>query len=111
MRIIVAIAVVSSLTIASRVPAQTPQNETPQAQVPSAIKLENPELGAKEPSGLTPGANSFAEGQAKALIESKGYDNVSALVNDSKGIWHGTATKGQAKVHVSVDYKGNVDVQ
>lgn len=113
MRIIVAIAVVSSLMFAWRASAQTPQNEAPQKHVPSAIELQNPELGSKtkEPASMVPGANSFAEGQAKALIESKGYDNVSALVNDSKGIWHGTATKGQAKVHVSVDYKGNVDVQ
>ena len=114
MRVIFGIAVLSGLLATLPASAQTPSADTPgQAapQPPSAIKLENPELGAKEPAGLVPGANSFAEGQAKALIESKGYDNVSALVNDSKGIWHGTATKGQAKVHVSVDYKGNVDAK
>jgi hypothetical protein len=94
MPVIFAIAVLSGLMIAWPVSAQTPS-----------------ERGAKEPPGLTLGANSFAEGQARALIESKGYDNVSALVNDSKGVWHGTATKGQAKVHVSVDYKGNVDAK
>ena len=99
------------LTIAGLASAQAPAAQTPQTQVPSAIKLENSELGAKEPGGLVPGANSFAESQAKALIEAKGYDNVSALMNDSKGIWHGTATKGHAKVHVSVDYKGNIDAQ
>jgi hypothetical protein len=114
MRVVFAIAVLSGLLIAVPASAQTPAAqpaEQPPAHVPSAIKLENPELGAKEPPGLVPGANSFAEGQAKALIESKGYDNVSALVNDRQGIWHGTATKGQAKVHVSVDYKGNVDAK
>jgi hypothetical protein len=117
MRVVAGIAVLSGLLIALPASAQTPSAQSPSgeqaapAHVPSAIKLENPELGAKEPAGLVPGANSFAESQAKALIESKGYDNVSALVNDSKGIWHGTATKGQAKVHVSVDYKGNVDAQ
>jgi hypothetical protein len=52
-----------------------------------------------------------SEDQVKALLESKGYDNVSALVKDSKGSWHGTATRGQAKVRVSVDYKGHVDAQ
>jgi hypothetical protein len=114
MRVVFAIAVLSGLLIAVPASAQTPaaqSAEQPPAHVPSAIKLENPELGAKEPPGLVPGANSFAEGQAKALIESKGYDNVSALLNDSQGIWHGTATKGQAKVHVSVDYKGHVDAK
>jgi hypothetical protein len=118
MRVVFAIAMLSGLLVALPASAQTPSAQPPSAEqapaprhVPSAIKLENSELGAKEPAGLVPGANSFAEGQAKALIESKGYDNVSALVNDSQGIWHGTATKGQAKVHVSVDYKGNVDAK
>jgi hypothetical protein len=107
MRAVFAIAAVA-LLISLPASAQTPPEP---AHMPSAIELESPEAAAKEPSGLTPGANSFAEGQAKALIESKGYDNVSALVNDSQGIWHGTATKGQAKVHVSVDYKGHVDAK
>lgn len=111
MRFVLRIAALFGLLVALPASAQTPSQTAPQP--PSAIKLENPELGKKsdEPSGLVPGANSFAEGQAKALIESKGYDNVSALVNDSQGIWHGTATKGQAKVHVSVDYKGHVDAK
>jgi len=122
MRVIFRIAVLSGLLVTLPASAQMPSAPSPSAeqspaqtspQPPSAIKLENPELGKKsdEPTGLVPGANSFAEGQARALIESKGYDNVSALVNDSKGIWRGTATKGQAKVHVSVDYKGNVDAK
>jgi putative membrane protein len=113
MRIVFGIAVLSGLLVTLPVSAQQPAADTAAPQPPSAIKLENPELGKKsdEPSGLVSGANSFAEGQAKALIESKGYDNVSALVNDRHGIWHGTATKGQAKVHVSVDYKGNVDAK
>jgi hypothetical protein len=117
MRVIFGIAVLSGLLVTLPASAQTPSADTPATQAapqpPSAIKLENPELGKKsgEPAGLVPGANSFAEGQARALIESKGYDHVSALVNDSKGIWHGTATKGQVKVHVSVDYKGNVDAK
>lgn len=55
-----------------------------------------------------PGANSFAEPQARKLIESRGYSEVSPLVNDRQGIWHGTARSGATKVHVSVDYKGNV---
>ena len=103
-------AAVFSLSIAGLASAQTPPDK-PQTQVPSAIKLENPELGAKQPGGLTPGANSFAESQAKALLEAKGYEQVSALVNDSKGIWRGTATKGNAKVEVSVDYMGHIDAK
>jgi hypothetical protein len=110
MRAVFANAAIAAVLIALPASAQTPAADA-QKRPPTAIELESPEAAAKEPSGLTPGANSFAEGQAKALIESKGYDNVSALVNDSQGIWHGTATKGQAKVHVSVDYKGHVDAK
>jgi hypothetical protein len=55
-----------------------------------------------------PGANSFAEGQARDLLKSQGYSDVSPLVNDRQGIWRGTAMKGAEKVHVSVDYKGHV---
>lgn len=57
------------------------------------------------------GANSFSEGQARRLIESQGYNGVSPLVNDRQGIWHGTASKGAARVHVYVDYKGNVSAR
>ncbi len=57
------------------------------------------------------GANSFTESQARQLIESRGYAGVSALMNDRHGIWHGTATKAGARVHVYVDYKGNVSAQ
>lgn len=89
--------------------AQTPQ--TPQTPA-SGPTLQNPGLaGPDNATPPQPGANSFAEGQARKLIESKGYANVSPLVNDSQGIWHGTATKGQTKVEVSVDYKGHVNAK
>jgi hypothetical protein len=110
MRAVFVNAAIAAVLIALPASAQTPAEDS-QRRPPTAIELESPAAVAQEPSGLTPGANSFAEGQAKALIESKGYDNVSALVNDSQGIWHGTATKGQAKVRVSVDYKGHVDAK
>lgn len=57
------------------------------------------------------GANSFAEPQARRLIESRGFSDVSPLVNDRQGIWHGTARSGATKVQVSVDYKGNVSAR
>jgi hypothetical protein len=60
------------------------------------------------PAGPLPGANSFMEPQARKLIESKGFSDVSALVNDSQGVWRGTAKNGSGKVRVTVDYKGNV---
>jgi hypothetical protein len=71
--------------------------------------MQNP--GITQPKADTPplpGANSFAEPQARKLLESRGYKDVSPLVNDSQGIWRGTAMNGTQKVGVSVDYKGNV---
>lgn len=81
------------------------------AQTPSAITLESPAAAEKAgtpPQGLSAGANSFAEGQARTLLQEKGYAEVSPLVNDRQGIWHGTAKKGQSKVSVSVDFQGHV---
>lgn len=75
------------------------------AQVPSAAQLQNPEL---EKNQLKPGANSFAESQARDLLEKQGYSNVSPLMNDKDGIWHGKATKDQKTVDVSVDYRGQI---
>jgi len=82
-------------------PAQAQQNpmDNPSVVQPKSEKAEKPPVA---------GANSFSEGQARDLIESKGFTNVSALMNDGQGIWRGTASKGAAKVSVSVDYKGNV---
>lgn len=77
--------------------------------------MDNPSVvQPKQPDGDAPpiaGANSFSESQARSLIESHGYTGVSALVNDRQGIWHGTASKGAARVHVYVDYKGNVSTR
>ena len=76
--------------------------------------MQNPtvtEPATSQPKAETPpllGANSFTEGQARKLLESQGYGQVSPLMNDSQGIWRGTAMSGTKKVSVSVDYKGNV---
>jgi hypothetical protein len=56
-----------------------------------------------------PGANSFSESQARQLIREQGFTEVSPLVNDSHGIWRGSAKKGTTKVRVSVDYQGHVN--
>ena len=81
---------------------QNPMDNPSVVQPPSQSSSETPPVA---------GANSFSEGQARRLIESQGYSGVSPLVNDRQGIWHGTATKGAARVHVFVDYKGNVSAR
>ena len=91
------------LTLAPALAQQNPM-DNPSVVQPKSDKTE------KSETPPVAGANSFSEGQARQLIESKGYANVSALMNDGQGIWRGTASKGAAKVSVSVDYKGNVTV-
>ena len=58
--------------------------------------------------GAAAGANSFTEGQAKEHIRNSGYTNVTDLVKDDSGVWHGKATKGGQTTNVSLDFKGNV---
>jgi len=57
------------------------------------------------------GANSFTEGQAKDRAEAAGFTEVSALRKDDKGIWRGTAKRGESQVNVAIDFKGNVIAQ
>lgn len=75
------------------------------AQMPSAAQSQNSE---REPQTLKPGANSFAESQVRDLLGKQGYANISPLVNDKNGIWHGKATKDGKPVEVSVDYQGRI---
>jgi hypothetical protein len=107
MRVLLGMAFVLGLTFAGFAWAQTPQEQPPS----QTAQPDSDAAGSGASAAPIPGANSFAESQAKKLIESKGYENVSPLVNDSQGIWHGTATKGQVKVEVSVDYKGHVNAR
>ncbi|QND70962.1 MULTISPECIES: hypothetical protein [Tardiphaga] len=91
-----------ALAPAGAQPNPAMQNPTVTKSTNSPPKTETPPL---------PGANSFTEGQARKSLESQGYVDVSPLVNDSQGIWRGTAMSGSKKVHVSVDYKGNVSAK
>ena len=107
MRDVFVTALFFGLTVGASASAQTP--DASQSPAPSASMQQSTGAAKAAASAAPlPGANSFAERQARALIESKGYTDVSTLMNDSQGIWRGTATKGQTKVHVSVDFKGHV---
>ena len=83
--------------------------------VSSAESPANPPIDTQETSEkttLTPGANSFTEGQAREAIEKQGYVVSGALMQDEQGIWKGQATRsGGAATTVSVDYKGVVTPQ
>jgi protein CpxP len=64
--------------------------------------------GEKGTEGLSKGANSFTETQARSRMEQHGYRQISALTKDADGIWRGSATRNGRQVHVGLDYKGNV---
>jgi hypothetical protein len=82
--------------------------------VSSSETPRNPAVDMDETSQtetLTPGANSFTEGQAREAIEKQGYTNVGPLTQDAQGIWKGSATRNGASATVSVDYKGVVTAE
>ena len=75
------------------------------------VRAQNPIATPKQletQNKLKPGANSFAESQARDLLKKQGYSDVSPLVNDKDGIWHGKAVKNQTTYDVSVDYQGHI---
>ncbi len=60
---------------------------------------------------LSPGANSFTEGEARRRMESHGFQNVMDLKKDDQGIWRGRAMKNGQSTAVMLDFKGNVATQ
>jgi predicted small lipoprotein YifL len=58
--------------------------------------------------GLSAGANSFTEAQAKSAIEKAGYTGVGPLTQNANGVWQGQATRDGAETTVAVDYKGAI---
>ena len=54
------------------------------------------------------GISSFTQAQARGRIAKAGYSGVSKLTKDGSGAWMGMAMKGGKKLHVALDYKGNV---
>lgn len=78
-----------------------------------SVFLENCKAGvfttaAVDEGAPLEGANSFTEGQARDRAVAAGLTDVSALTQDDKGIWRGTAKRQGASVKVAIDYKGNV---
>jgi len=92
----------------STAPSPPSQTGAPQAD---ASATGNPAVKAPHQENAGPaaaGANSFTEGQAKAHIENSGYTNVTDLIKDDNGVWHGKAMKDGTTMNVALDFKGNV---
>ncbi len=64
-----------------------------------------------EPGAPLKGANSFTQSQARDRAIAAGLSQVTTMVKDGDGIWRGTAKKGDARVKVAIDFKGNVVVE
>jgi hypothetical protein len=82
------------------------------AQAPAQSGPQNPAIDTKSGNNSNmpvKGANSFTMFEARSHIESKGYSNVRMLKKDGAGVWRGMAMKDGQKVHVSLDYQGNVN--
>ena len=85
-----------------------------QSQAAPAANPNAPQNSAlKAPHDMKPGApaaghNSFTMGQAKDRIEKAGYSRVTMLAKDKDGLWVARAMKGGKRVHVAMDFQGNV---
>ena len=88
-------------------PVEGPAVSSPEAPVNPAVDTTE----TTEQEALTPGANSFTEGQAREAIEKQGYTGVGALSQNEQGVWSAPATRDGAQVTASVDYKGVVTAQ
>jgi hypothetical protein len=82
---------------------------TPGAErTPPAVTMDG---GTRTSATLSPGANSFTEGQARSRIEAAGFTGVTDLQKDDQGIWRGRAQRDGQQVSVGLDYQGNVATQ
>ena len=95
---IIAAAAVFTLASLPAAAQTTTDGDTPAVATPDT----------KNAAAPVEGANSFTESQAKERIAEVGYTDVSALKQDEKGVWRGTATKDGKSGPVGLDYQGNV---
>ena len=49
-----------------------------------------------------------SEGEARTALQKAGFANVGTLARDQQRIWRGSAQKGESRMRVAVDEKGNV---
>jgi len=96
---VMAIATAASLAVGGTIS----QAQQPPASYP-AIKTTR----GNNANAPVPGANSFTMAQAKSLLQSKGFSNISALKKGKSGIWRGTAEKVGQLMDANVDFQGNV---
>lgn len=79
---------VDTATLASMKISSTPQAETPSTQMSDG--------------------SAVSESQARHLIETQGFTNVTGLYRDDNAVWRGVATRGGKTGEVALDAKGTV---
>ncbi|WCM25893.1 hypothetical protein NDN01_17935 [Sphingomonas sp. QA11] len=77
---------------------------SPHAQQNPALKSPKRMTGVP----LAKGHNSFTSTEARNRIRKAGYSDVQNLKLDPDGLWQGTALRRGQRLHVALDYKGNV---
>jgi hypothetical protein len=83
---------------------------TPNASTaPSAVSTTKKDSDTR--AAPVTGKNSFTQDQAHDRLAQRGYTDISALKQDDRSIWRGTATKDGKTGNVAVDYRGNVVTQ
>ncbi len=105
MKSLIALALAVGLSSTSLVQAQTSAPKaSPDAPQNAAVK--NPQ--AQTTGAPKAGHNSFTQGQAREHIAKAGFTAVSGLMKDKDGLWQGRARKDGKRVHVAMDFKGEV---
>jgi hypothetical protein len=62
-----------------------------------------------KPRATSQGSESLNEDQALLRIGAKGYQDISALEKDKRGIWRGKATLDDGRpVEITLDLEGNI---
>lgn len=107
MKFVVALAFAVGLSAAGFAQAQA-QGSAPHANpdAPQNAALKDPH--ARTAGSPAAGHNSFTMGQARKHIEKAGFTGVTGLAKDPDGLWQGQAHRGGKRVHVAMDFQGNV---
>ena len=105
MKIFAALAFVAALSGAGLAQAQgAAPHANPDAPQNSALKDPHSQKAGSPAAGH----NSFTMGQARGHIEKAGFTVVTGLMKDHDGLWQGSARKDGKRVHVAMDFQGNV---
>jgi hypothetical protein len=84
------------------------------AQMPAQSGPQNPAIKTQDGNNSdapVKGANSYTASEAKSRIAAMGYSHIAGLRKDGAGVWRASATKDGHRVHVSLDYQGNVNAE